>query len=166
MRSCPWHVAHAENSLSAACRQRNFEESSSSRERGLQRCVSIKNQYGVIVVKSVIHIQQCCGCKANCNSCGCKAKKEMVKKTKVTVFNRKIPLCEQEDEDRNKPAGLSRKELVLVFVISDLKLSIVFCFWFCLFAYFMYLVITIIIALPLPLLSSLLQFPKLKGVGS
>ena len=55
-------------------------------------------------------------------------KKEMVRKTKVTVFNRKIPLCEQEDEDRNKPAGLSRKELVLVFVISDLKLSIVFCF--------------------------------------
>ena len=55
-------------------------------------------------------------------------KKEMVRKTKVTVFNRKIPLCEQEDEDRNKPAGLSLKELVLVFVISDLKLSIVFCF--------------------------------------
>ena len=55
----------------------------------------------------------------------------MVKKTKVTVFNLKIPLCEQEGEDRNKLPGLSqKKKLVLVFVISDLKLSIVFVFDF------------------------------------
>ena len=55
----------------------------------------------------------------------------MVKKTKVIVFNLKIPLCEQEDEDRNKLPGLSqKKKLVLVFVISDLKLSIVFVFDF------------------------------------